>query len=80
MKSAYAIAFKESRKTGLKNKERYDAKVRETRLEPWNKVILKNVGLKGKNKLADKWEEIVYIVKKMPNQEIPMYKVKASGR
>ena len=37
--------------------ERSDAKVRETRLEPGDKVLVKNVGLKGKNKLADKWEE-----------------------
>ena len=80
MKSAYAIASKESRKTGIKNKERYDAKVRETRLELGDKVLVKNVGLKGKNKLADKWEEMVYIVKEMPNPEVPVYKVKASGR
>ena len=38
MKSAYAIASRESGKTVLKNKERYDAKVRETRLGPGDKV------------------------------------------
>ena len=38
MKLAYAIASRESGKTVLKNKERYDAKVRETRLEPGDKV------------------------------------------
>ena len=79
--STYATASRESRKSGLKNMERNDAKVRETRLEPGDKVLVKNVGLKGKNKLADKWEEeMTYIVKKVPNPEVPVYKVKASGR
>ena len=73
LKSAYAIASKNSRKTGLKNKERYNAKVRDTRLEPGDKVLVRIVGLKGKNKLADKWGEMVYMEKEMPNLEVPVY-------
>lgn len=84
MKSAYAIAAKEARKTGLKNKERYDIKVRETKLEQGDKVLVRNVGLKGKNiKLADRWEDKVYVVQEMPDPGIPVYRVRAvdkSGR
>ena len=35
-----------------------------------------NVGLKGKNKLADKWEKEVYLVVEQPNNQIPVYVVK----
>lgn len=84
MKSAYAIAAKEARKTGLKNKERYDIKVRETKLQQGDKVLVRIVGLKGKNiKLADRWEDKVYVVQEMPDPGIPVYRVRAvdkSGR
>ena len=34
------------------------------------------MGLKGKNKLADKWEKDVYLVVEQPNKQIPVYVVK----
>lgn len=43
MQSAYAIVAEEARKTGLKNKERYSIKVRETKLEQGDKVLVRNL-------------------------------------
>lgn len=80
MQSAYAIAAEEARKTGLKNKERYNIKVRETKLEQGDKVLVRNVGLKGKNKLADRWEDKVYVVQEMPDPRIPVYRVRAGDK
>ena len=37
--------------------------------------FVKNVGLKGTNKLADKWDKNTYIVIDMPDKTIPVYKV-----
>ena len=34
-----------------------------------------NVGLKGKNKLSDKWEKEVYLVVDQPNKDVPVFVV-----
>ena len=36
---------------------------------------MKNVGLRGKRKIADRWEKTPYIVKSQPNPDIPVYEV-----
>ena len=38
--------------------------------------LVRNVGLKGKKKLADKWERDVYLVVDQPNKGIPVFVVK----
>ena len=43
---------------------------------PGDRVLIRNVGLKGKNKLADKWEKDVYLIVEQPNKQIPVYVVK----
>ena len=35
-------------------------------------MLVHNVGLKGKNKLADKWEKEVYFVVDQPNKDVPV--------
>ena len=39
-------------------------------------MLIRNVGLKGKNKLADKWNKDVFIVLDQPDPSIPVYRVK----
>ena len=39
-----------------------------------DRVLVRQVGLKGKHKLADRWKKIPYVV--VPNAGIPVYKVK----
>ena len=73
---AYRRASREARRQGRTHKAVYDLKVRETQLLPGDRVLVRNVGLKGKNKLADKWEKEVYLVVDQPNRDIPVYLVK----
>ena len=37
---------------------------------------MRNVGLRGKQKLADRWESQPYVVCRQPNEDIPVYVVK----
>ncbi|KAH3869099.1 hypothetical protein DPMN_032258 [Dreissena polymorpha] len=39
-------------------------------------VLVINVTQRGKQKIADKWEDIPYVVVDQPNTEIPVYDVK----
>ena len=73
---AYKTASKEARRQGRRHKVTYDLKVRESNLMPGDRVLIRNMGLKGKNMLADKWEKDVYLVVEQPNKEIPVYIVK----
>ena len=38
--------------------------------------IVRNVGIKGKAKLADRWENDVCVVVHLPTPDIPIYEVK----
>ena len=73
---AYRCATKEARRQGRRHKVTYDLKVRESHLMPRDGVLIRNVSLKGKNKLADKWEKAVYLVVKQRNKQIPVNVVK----
>ena len=46
-----------------------------TFLHPGDRVLVRNVGLRGEQKLADRWERQAYIVKCQPNPDIPVYEV-----
>ena len=37
---------------------------------------MRNVGLRGKQKLADRWESQQFVVCRQPNEDIPVYVVK----
>lgn len=54
-------------------KNRYDLGVRGAPIEIGDQVLIRNVGLKGKQKLADRWGPDIYIVKSQPNRDIPVY-------
>ena len=40
-----------------------------------DRVLVKNVGLRDKQKLADMWENCPYMVKRQPVPAIPVYEV-----
>jgi transposase InsO family protein len=79
MQFAYDAAARHAGKEAEKNKSRYDRGVRESLLEIGDRVLVRKVGIKGKHKLADKWEEQPYLVHSIPNPNIPVYKVKPEG-
>ena len=59
--SAYKKATEEAKRAGFKNKFYYDKSVRYAAIEPGDRVLIKNVGIKGKHKLADIWGRHPYI-------------------
>ena len=78
---AYKVASEHSRKKGRKYKEHYDSKVRSSKLEVGDRVLVRNVSVRGKHKIGDKWEREQYVIIDIPNSEIPVYKVqKESGK
>ncbi|MEW8088656.1 MAG: DDE-type integrase/transposase/recombinase, partial [Candidatus Thiodiazotropha endolucinida] len=72
---AYQTAQKSAQKSAAKHKANYDLNVRNSALKPGDRVLVRNVGLRGKQKLADRWERHPYVVKAQPNPDIPVYEV-----
>ena len=65
-----------SRNTQAEQKRLYDRRIRGAFLEIGDRVLVRNVGLNGTNKIADKWSDQVYFVVSQPNPDIPVYEVK----
>uniref|UniRef100_A0A8C2CR87 Gypsy retrotransposon integrase-like protein 1 n=1 Tax=Cyprinus carpio TaxID=7962 RepID=A0A8C2CR87_CYPCA len=75
LQRAYKLASEVAYKTHQRNKRSYDKRVGFHTLDIGDRVLLRNLGLKGKHKLESRWSPIPYVVLgKMPN--IPVYKVK----
>ena len=60
---------------GEASKKWYEKKVRGAALQPGDQV-LRQIGLQGKNKLADRWKEEVYVVTSQTNASIPVFSVR----
>lgn len=75
LQTAYNLATEVSNKRHQQNKKAYDKRLRFHKLEPGDRVLLKNLGLKGKHKLENRWYNVPYVVvDKLPN--LPVYRVK----
>lgn len=75
LEQSYKIANSTAQKNADRNKIRFDRRVVDSTLEVGDWILVRNVKLRGKNKLADKWEEDVYIVLKKAG-DMPVYTVK----
>ncbi len=75
LQESYKIAVECSKKTALRNKHRYDLKVRESTLQAGDRVLVRNVGIRGKHKIADRWSKTIYQVVKQITDS-PVYVVK----
>ena len=79
LNTAYEAAAREAAINTDKHKQLYDRKVRNSVLEPGDRVLVEKVGLKGRQKLADLWENHTYIVKRQIAPDIPVYEVQQEG-
>ena len=78
---AYSVARSNVQKNSSRHKDNYDSKVRFSKLEIGDRVLVRLVAKTGKCKLSDKWEKDPYVVLDIPNIDIPVYKVqKSSGK
>ena len=50
-----------------------------SKLEVGDRVLVRNVSVRSKNKLSDKWERNLYIVVEKPNLDLPVFKVQQEG-
>lgn len=75
LQESYELTVENSRKMNAKNKARFDLKVRAAELMPGDWVLVRNLSLRGKHKLADRWEKTVHTVVKRIS-ESPIYIVK----
>ena len=73
LKKAYDLA---ESNVQADQKRLYDKRVRGAFLEFGYRVLIRNVGLKGTNKIAGRWSQEVYVVASQPNPDIPVFEVK----
>ncbi|KAL1274976.1 hypothetical protein QQF64_027790 [Cirrhinus molitorella] len=79
LRESYKVATENAGKIAERNKQRFDKRVVALALEEGDRVLVRNVRLRGKNKLADKWEQDVHVVvRKVHN--LPVYTVKPEGK
>ena len=76
MQHAQKVVEERIRKAGEASKAWYRKKVRGATLHPGDQVLVRQVGLQGKHKIADRWEEEVYVVTTQPNASIPVFTVR----
>lgn len=74
LEEGYQTAIENSQKVAGRNKRHFDKRVRESTLEVGDRVLVRNVRLRNKHKLADKWESAVYCVLKQMG-DLPVYMV-----
>ena len=75
LKQAYQLASEAANKRHQRNRRLYDRKVTFQSIEIGDRVLLRNLGLRGKHKLESKWNPAPYVVMgKMPN--LPVFKIR----
>lgn len=74
LKESYRLATEHSLQNALHNKHRFDRKVRESALASGDRVLVRNVGIRGKHKIADRWSETIFTVVKQV-KDSPVYVV-----
>ena len=79
LQESYKLATSNAQKSSDRNKIRFDKRVIESTLEVGDRVLVRSVKLRGKHKLADKWEEDVYVVLRQAG-DVPVYTVKPEGK
>jgi len=72
---AYELASQNMEKSAKSNKRRYDRRVRGAVPAIGDRVLLKNIGLKGKHKIANKWQQHVYLLVGQLDPQIPVYQI-----
>ena len=76
LQKSYQLALKSAQRAKDRQKQHYDFKTRGAKIEEGDRVLVKIVAFEGKHKIADNWEEDPYIVKRIPNPDIPVYTVR----
>ena len=73
------VASKEANKNATRHRSNHNGNVREATLGMGDRLLIRKVGLKDKNKLADRWDKHYYIVIEVPNEDVPVYRVQCES-
>lgn len=73
MEKTFDIVQKATEKSRTKQKVQCDKKAKANKLHVGDHVLQRILAFDGKHKIADKFEEIVYVIKSQPNQDIPVF-------
>ena len=76
MKEAYSLALRNTSKSATDGKQLYDRKVRFSKLQPGNRVLVRNL---SERKLWSYWEQEIYVVIEQRG-DLPIYKVNPEGQ
>ena len=79
MEWAFKTAAEQSAKESARHKRYYDRKVRCSRLEPGDLVLVRQKAFRGKHKIQDKWENLPYKVVEQVDSKLPVFKVESTG-
>ncbi|KAL6491542.1 hypothetical protein MHYP_G00018870 [Metynnis hypsauchen] len=75
LQAAYQLAESRAGRKNDANKQLYDQRVHYFHLVPGDRVLIRNLGLQGKHKLADRWVSTPYIVEsQMPG--LPVFRLR----
>jgi hypothetical protein len=80
LEKAYNIALANTTTKKDQKKVYYERKIRGATLNIGDRVLVRNVAFQGTHKLADRWQEHVYIVLQQPDASIPVFQVQTEGR
>ncbi|XP_053400898.1 uncharacterized protein LOC128557552 [Mercenaria mercenaria] len=59
-----------------RQKKHYDKKAKASKIQVGDNVLVKILAFEGRHKIADRFEEELYVVTEQPNPEIPVFEVK----
>ena len=76
LQGSYNLASENIDQRQRKQKPYFDTKVRGATIQIGDRVLVRKLAFEGKHKLADKWENDVYIVHRQPNPDIPVFVLK----
>jgi transposase InsO family protein len=77
--TAYDLARRNLEKAQEKQRTAYNFKARGATVKVGDIVLVRNVGIRGVNKLANRWEEDFYVVEAQPNPEVPVFSICKQG-
>ena len=77
---AYKKAREINEKESKRNKARYDAKIRCSKLEKGDLVLVRRKGFTGKHKISDRWEINPYRIIPQRDDGLPVFLVKSCGK
>ena len=79
LEESYKVATKNALKKADRNKRRFDKRVVDSTLETGDRVLVRKVRIRGKHKLADRWESDVHVVVKRAG-DLPVYTVRPENK